>query len=60
MTAAFRKDGSGAVVNASRSVLGAWKKSPDPDEWQLAAREAVLAMNGDMREALSAAGKWGL
>jgi orotidine-5'-phosphate decarboxylase len=58
VTAAFRNDGSGAIVNASRSVLGAWKKAANPDEWQLAAREAVLAMNGDLREALVAAGKW--
>ncbi|MDR1745038.1 MAG: orotidine-5'-phosphate decarboxylase [Planctomycetota bacterium] len=60
VTAAFRKDGSGAVVNASRSILGAWKKAPNPEEWQMAAREAAMAMNGDVREALSAAGKWGL
>lgn len=60
VTAAFRKDGSGAVVNASRTILGAWKKASNPDEWQPAAREAVMSMNGDLRGALSAAGKWGL
>lgn len=57
---AFRQDGSGAVVNASRSILQAWKKEDSPDDWQGAARRAVIAMNGDLREALSAAGKWGL
>ena len=57
---AFRADGSGAVVNASRSVLGAWKKAANPEEWQMAARQAVMDMNADLREALSAAGKWKL
>lgn len=57
---AFREDGSGAVVNASRSILQAWKKEDTPDDWQGAARRAAMAMNGDLREALSDAGKWGL
>ncbi len=60
VVAAFRKDGSGAVVNASRSILQAWKKDDTPDDWQGAARRAAMAMNGDLREALQQAGKWGL
>ncbi|MCD8351159.1 MAG: orotidine-5'-phosphate decarboxylase [Planctomycetaceae bacterium] len=57
---AFREDGSGAVVNASRSILQAWKNDGGGDDWQGAARRAAIAMNGDLREALSTAGKWGL
>ncbi|MCC8190042.1 MAG: orotidine-5'-phosphate decarboxylase [Planctomycetes bacterium] len=55
---AFRPDGSGAVVNASRSILQAWKKEDTPDDWIGAARRAVTAMNTDLRDALTAAGKW--
>lgn len=57
---AFRADGSGAVVNASRSILQAWKKEDAESDWQLAARRAAAAMNEDLRNALEAAGKWGL
>ena len=55
---AFRADGSGALVNASRSILQAWRKEEAPRDWEGAARRAAIAMNGDLREALSAAGKW--
>ena len=55
---AFRSDGSGAIVNASRSILAAWKKEDNPEDWQGAARRAVIAMNNDLREALEAADKW--
>lgn len=57
---AFRADGGGAVVNASRSILQAWKKDGGGDDWQGAARRAAIAMNGDLREALAASGKWKL
>lgn len=57
---AFRADGSGALVNASRSILQAWKKENAPEDWKAAARRAALAMNADLRNALSKAGKWGL
>lgn len=56
---AFREDGSGALVNASRSVIFAWKEKKRPGEWQLAAREAAQEMNRDLENALRAAGKWG-
>ena len=58
VTGAFREDGSGAIVNASRSVLAAWKKEDNPEDWQGAARRAVIAMNNDLREALQETGKW--
>ncbi len=57
---AFREDGSGAVVNASRSILAAWKKADDPEDFRAAARRAVVHMNDDLRGALEAAGKWGI
>ncbi len=57
---AFREDGSGAVVNASRSILAAWRKEDNPEDWRAAARRAVVAMNEDLNSALQAAGKWGL
>jgi len=53
---AFRADGSGALVNASRSVIFAWKKNPG--DWQEAARNETLRMNADLLSALRAAGKW--
>jgi orotidine 5''-phosphate decarboxylase, subfamily 2 len=54
---AFRRDGSGAVVNASRSILQAWKKEDAPEDWQGAARRAIIAMNADLNDALDKAGK---
>ncbi len=57
VVSAFRQDGSGAVVNASRSIMQAWKKEESPDDWQGAARRAVIAMNNDLNAALESAGK---
>ena len=54
---AFRPDGSGAVVSASRSIIQAWKTENNPLDWQGAARRAAVAMNADLRSALWAAGK---
>lgn len=49
MAAAF-VHGNGAVVNASRSILGAHKDRPDGDRrYPEHAREAVLAMKDDIR-----------
>lgn len=56
----FRADGSGALVNASRSILYAWQKENAPDDWQGAARRATIRMNEDLTRALQAAGKWDL
>ena len=57
---AFRSDGSGALVNASRSILQAWKTENNPEDWKGAARRAAEAMNKDLKAALTRAGKWGL
>ncbi|MDR0361503.1 MAG: orotidine-5'-phosphate decarboxylase [Planctomycetota bacterium] len=59
VVSAFREDGSGAIVNASRSILGAWKEENNPSDWRGAARRAVEAMNADLRGALERAGRWG-
>lgn len=55
---AFDRDGSGAVVNASRSILQAWLKEENPGDWIGAARRAALDMNENLSSALRAAGKW--
>ncbi len=55
---AFRADGSGALVTASRSIANAWKSEGSGDDWQGAARRAVERMNAELSEALHAAGKW--
>ncbi|MCC8180338.1 MAG: orotidine-5'-phosphate decarboxylase [Planctomycetes bacterium] len=55
---AFRADGSGALVNASRTILQAWKRYNMPDEWLAAARKAAMEMNEDLQNALQQAGKW--
>lgn len=54
---AFRRDGSGALVNASRSVINAWQKEKDGAAWQAAATRAVEAMNEDLNHALRTVGK---
>jgi len=55
---AFCKDGTGAIVNASRSVIFAWSKEDQPDDWQGASRRAAQAMNDDLLGALRRAGSW--
>jgi len=55
---AFREDGSGALVNASRSVIFAWQKERRPDDWTGAIRRAATRMNEDLCRALRQAGKW--
>ncbi|MDR3211894.1 MAG: orotidine-5'-phosphate decarboxylase [Planctomycetota bacterium] len=56
---AFRPDGSGGLVAASRSILNAWKKVGSSD-WREAARGEVVNMNNDLRDTLSQVGKWRL
>ncbi len=58
VVAAFFSNGSGAVVNASRSIMQAWKTEGEAEDWQGAARRAVVRMNLDLASALQAAGKW--
>ena len=46
---AFQKDGHGAIVNASRSIMCAWKKTgKDGLDYQEAARNAAIAMRDDI------------
>ena len=47
-------DGNGAVVNASRSILGAHRDKPDGEKrYAEYAREAVIAMREDIRQWMS-------
>ena len=47
---AFDENGHGAIINASRSIIAAWKKhSGDPIE---AARDEALRMCHDLRRAI--------
>ena len=52
----FDTKGEGAIVNASRSILCAWKKRPELPFTQ-AAREEALRMREDILAGLAAAGK---
>ncbi len=52
----FDARGEGAIVNASRSILCAWKKKPDMPFAQ-AAREEALRMREDIAAGLAAVGK---
>ncbi|MDF2628174.1 MAG: orotidine-5-phosphate decarboxylase [Symbiobacteriaceae bacterium] len=55
---AFNEDGLGAVVNASRSVIFAYKRAEvSPTEAGEAIARAAEAMNHDINGALAAAGK---
>jgi len=54
---AFNEDGLGAVVNASRSVIFAYKGEPTAAEAKAAIGAAAAAMNTDINGALNAAGK---
>ena len=52
----FDANGSGAIVNASRSILCAWKKC-EGMAFDAAAREEAIRMRGDLCACLKAAGK---
>jgi len=47
----FDENGRGAIVNASRSILCAWKKQ-DTRDYAAAARKEALRMREDLQEAL--------
>lgn len=56
--AAYLVDGNGGVVNASRSLLLAWKKAPDGEtRFAEAARDATLGMRDDIAAAVAAAAR---
>ena len=52
----FDRNGNGAIVNASRSILCAWKKR-EGVPFDVAAREEALRMKEDLCACLKAAGK---
>ena len=47
---AFRKDGRGAIVNSSRSIIAAWKKTGG--DYVAAARDEALRMREELRDAV--------
>ena len=47
---AFNRDGRGAIVNSSRAIIAAWKKSGG--DYREAARSETLRMRDDLRRAL--------
>lgn len=56
--ASFGPDGQGALVNASRSLMLAYKKHGLPvDEFAAATRREAIAMRDDLRDALKRAGR---
>ncbi|MCL2367037.1 MAG: orotidine-5'-phosphate decarboxylase [Oscillospiraceae bacterium] len=48
---AFDKNGHGAIVNSSRGIIAAWKKSDE--DYAIAARNEALRMRDEFRRALS-------
>jgi len=52
--ASFTSDGKGGIVNASRSLMCAWKKRTDlePMEFKKATRDEAIRMRNDLQEAL--------
>lgn len=47
----FDKNGGGAVVNSSRALMCAYKKTGDPRNYQTATRNAVTAMKNELAAA---------
>ncbi|MCL2406997.1 MAG: orotidine-5'-phosphate decarboxylase [Defluviitaleaceae bacterium] len=46
----FDAQGAGGIVNSSRGIIGAWKKTDKPEDYAQAARAAAVAMVKDLRE----------
>ena len=57
--ASFDADGMGAIVNASRSLMCAYRRSEDKDKeaFESATRAEAIRMRDEIRDALTAAGK---
>lgn len=55
----FDKEGKGAIVNASRSLMLAWQKAnaDSPDAFAEATHMAIVKMRDDLNQALTMAGK---
>ena len=49
VAAAFNEDGLGAIISASRSIIGAWKKHARGEDYAQCAREAALEMRDMLR-----------
>ena len=57
----FGPDGRGAIVNASRSLMLAWKKHQmNHDDFAAATRREALIMKADLRQALEKSGRAGI
>lgn len=54
---AFRSDGTGAIVNASRSLICAYRKAGAPADFAEATRQEALRMRDDLQTALRRAGR---
>ncbi len=54
----FDDDGLGAIVNSSRGIIFAYRQADYADDYQQAARQAVLAMQQDINQQLKRRGKW--
>ncbi len=54
----FDDAGLGAIVNSSRGIIFAYQKEQYDDDYQTAARQAVLAMKADINQQLKAHNQW--
>ena len=54
---AFQRDGYGAVINASRSIIYAFRNAPSGVPWTTAVRNAAIEMRDDVIQALKNKGK---
>ncbi len=54
----FDKKGLGAIVNSSRGIIFAYQIEEYDDDYQKAARQAVIAMKQDINEQLKAHNQW--
>ncbi len=54
----FDKNGLGAIVNSSRGIIFAYQRAEYDDDYQKAARQAVIAMKQDINQQLKARHQW--
>jgi orotidine-5'-phosphate decarboxylase len=54
---AFNDDGYGAIINSSRGIIFAYQQDRYSDDYQEAAREAIIEMREAINQALAKAGK---
>ncbi len=54
----FDENGLGAIVNSSRGIIFAYQREQYDDDYQVAARQAVIAMQNDINEQLKKEAKW--